>query len=410
MDSSSLYPRTGPPPFPNPTTLPTTPLQQKGLAALFIFPSLSILIVSMRIYSRVTSRTTGLDDYLILGALLFALLMIGPLYMFIKLNYWGFRAYDVPKDLDLAAGFWWNFLVQMFYNPVLALVKASILVFLLRLGGHKTNVRYAIHGLNIFNALHAVAIFFTALFQCWPIAANWDFPLRDEPGVKCVSNWFHVIASCITIVTDFLVVALPFWIFLGLTMRWATKIAVLSVFVLGSAVGIIAIVRVISIHHQLVEGPDPGEDTFYTVLPVWGAIETNIAIISASIPALRPLFRRWFPALFGGSSGVTSGTPYGDRYGNNSRGTHGLRSHNHDNIHLKDLRGARNQRTEIRSVSPTGSEEEIMTYNGIMRTTNINVAYEDTSKCNLAETGTTESRTSSEARYESKMPEARSGV
>lgn len=151
-----------------------------------------------------------------------------------KLNYWGFRAYDVPKDIDLAAGFWWNFLVQMFYNPVLALVKASILVFLLRLGGHKTNVRYAIYGLNIFNALHAVAIFFTALFQCWPIEANWDFPLREEPGVKCVSNWFHVIASCITIVTDFLVVALPFWIFLGLSMRWATKIAVLSVFVLGS--------------------------------------------------------------------------------------------------------------------------------------------------------------------------------
>ncbi|KAL6916878.1 hypothetical protein FSHL1_008448 [Fusarium sambucinum] len=410
MDSFSLYPRTGPPPFPNPTTLPTTPLQQKGLAALFIFPSLSIMVVSMRIYSRVTSRTTGLDDYLILGALLFALLMIGPLYMFIKLNYWGFRAYDVPKDLDLAAGFWWNFLVQMFYNPVLALVKASILVFLLRLGGHKTNVRYAIHGLNLFNALHAVAIFFTALFQCWPIEANWNFPLRDEPGVKCVSNWFHVIASCITIVTDFLVVALPFWIFLGLTMRWATKIAVLSVFVLGSAVGIIAIVRVISIHHQLVEGPDPGEDTFYTVLPVWGAIETNIAIISASIPALRPLFRRWFPALFGGSSGVTSGTPYGDRYVNSARGTHGLRSHNHDNIHLKDLRGARNQRTEIRSVSPTGSEEEIMTYNGIMRTTNINVAYEETSKSNLAETGTTESRTSSEARYGGKVSETRSGV
>ena len=155
-------------------------------------------------------------------------------YIVMKLNYWGFRMDDVPKDLDLAAGFWWNFLVQMFYNPVLALVKASILVFLLRLGGHKTNVRYAIHALNIFNLLHAVAIFFTALFQCTPIEANWNFALRKEPGNHCVSPWFHVIASCITIVTDFLVVALPFWIFLGLTMRWATKIAVLSVFVLGS--------------------------------------------------------------------------------------------------------------------------------------------------------------------------------
>ncbi|KAF4943814.1 hypothetical protein FSARC_14825, partial [Fusarium sarcochroum] len=339
MSSLHLYPRLGPPPYPNPTTIPTTSLQQKGLAALFLFPVLSIVVVGMRVYSRVTSRTFGLDDYLILASLLFALLMIGPLYMFMKLNYWGFRMDDVPKDLDLAAGFWWNFLVQMFYNPVLALVKASILVFLLRLGGHKTNVRYAIHALNIFNALHAVAIFFTALFQCTPIEANWNFALREEPGNHCVSPWFHVIASCITIVTDFLVVALPFWIFLGLTMRWATKIAVLSVFVLGSVVGVIGIIRVISIHHQLVEGPNPGEDTFYTVLPVWGAVETNLAIICASVPALRPLFRRWFPALFGGSSGgVTSGTPYGNRYGNSTRGTHGLRSNNHDDIRLKDLR------------------------------------------------------------------------
>ena len=175
-------------------------------------------------------------------------------------------------------------------------------------------------------------------------------------------------------------------------------------------VGIIGIVRVISIHHQLVEGPDPGEDTFYTVLPVWGAVETNIAIICASIPALRPLFRRWFPSLFGGSSGVTSGTPYADRYGTGTRGTNGLRSHNHDNIHLKDLRGSRNQHTEIRSVSPTGSEEEIMTYNGIMRTTNVDVVYENTSKAAVEETRTTGSRTSSEMKYGNNMPETRPGV
>lgn len=86
MNSLDLYPRTGPPPYPDPTTLPTTPLQTKGLVALFLFPSLSILVVAARIYSRVTTRTTGLgktssycithtvytnlsDDYLILGAL-----------------------------------------------------------------------------------------------------------------------------------------------------------------------------------------------------------------------------------------------------------------------------------------------------------------------------------------------------
>ena len=64
MASLHLYTRTGPPPYPNPLSLPTTPLQQKGLAALFIFPALSIIIVSMRMYSRVTSRTVGLGEFL----------------------------------------------------------------------------------------------------------------------------------------------------------------------------------------------------------------------------------------------------------------------------------------------------------------------------------------------------------
>lgn len=124
-------------------------------------------------------------------------------------------------------------MVQMAYNPVLALVKASVLVFLLRLGGQKRGVRTAIIGLNIFNACHAVAVFFTALFQCLPMEANWDFSLRGQPGTKCVDNSFHVIASCITIVSDLLVLALPFWIFLGLKMPLAAKMAVIGVFLMG---------------------------------------------------------------------------------------------------------------------------------------------------------------------------------
>lgn len=122
----------------------------------------------------------------------------------------------------------------MFYNPVLALVKASILVFLLRLGGHKQGVRYAIHVLNVANACHAVAVFFTALFQCLPFEANWDLALKADPDTRCIHDSFHVMASCLTIFTDFLVLALPFWIFLGLNMPWDAKIAIIGVFFMGS--------------------------------------------------------------------------------------------------------------------------------------------------------------------------------
>lgn len=124
----------------------------------------------------------------------------------------------------------------MFYNPVLALVKASILVFLSRLGGHRTSVRNCIIALHCLNTGHAISVFFTALLQCLPMEANWNFMLRFDPesNARCIDNSFHVIASCLTILTDFFILALPFWIFLGLRMPWAAKLAVIGVFLMGS--------------------------------------------------------------------------------------------------------------------------------------------------------------------------------
>ncbi|GJC87858.1 hypothetical protein ColLi_10696 [Colletotrichum liriopes] len=292
----------------------------------------------------------------------------------IKLGYFGWRAVDVPEDHDMKAGLWWNFLVQMFYNPVLALVKASVLVFLLRLGGQKQGVRLAIHGLNVFNACHAVAIFFAALFQCLPIEANWDFFLRADSNTKCISNSFHVIASCLAIFSDILALALPFWIFLGLKMPMAAKVAVIGVFLMGIVVTGVAIIRVVQIYKLFFVPSPPGTDNYHEIGLTTSSIEVNLAIFSACVPALRPLFRRWMPKLFGGTTNKQSTEPGYYKYATGSRRNHtGTRGE--DDMVLKEMR-SRAHCTEIRSASPTGSEEEIMTYNGIVRTTNFNVHYE----------------------------------
>lgn len=120
-------------------------------------------------------------------------------------------------------------------------------------------------------------------------------------------------------------------------------------------------------------------DPTYTLGFCTSAIETNLAIITASAPALRGLFRSWFPRLFSSNSRY-AGTS--DRYADNlglSNG-YGVTSKSHATVGssfaLKDLKGAKT-RTEVRGTSPTASEEEIMTYNGIMRTTNVSVHYGD---------------------------------
>lgn len=126
-----------------------------------------------------------------------------------------------------------------------------------------------------------------------------------------------------------------------------------------------------------------GGDPTYNIGIMLNVVEVNVAIIAASGPALRPLFRTWMPQLFGNTtgkymSGKQSGLPYGNSYVTGT-GRGGTGSGTGRGVALKSLRGgvSKSQHTECRSISPSGSEEEIMTYNGILRTTHVQLEYEE---------------------------------
>jgi hypothetical protein len=123
-------------------------------------------------------------------------------------------------------------------------------------------------------------------------------------------------------------------------------------------VTIVAILRVVELHKKFYnEGYDSRESLGDTL----SSIEVNLAIIACCGPTLRPLFRSVFPRLFSG--------PTTNEIGNyNTPNTGGNGGAGIVSFHLKDMHRSRTQ-TEIRGYSPNGSEEEIMTYNGILRTT-----------------------------------------
>lgn len=113
----------------------------------------------------------------------------------------------------------------------MAIVKNSILIFLLRLTGNRRAVKYTILTLIVFNTALMVAIFVTVIFQCTPISYNWDTTIE---GGHCVQQGaFYVATTSLTLFTDILVLALPFWIVMGLKMARKTKIAVIGIFFLG---------------------------------------------------------------------------------------------------------------------------------------------------------------------------------
>jgi hypothetical protein len=183
-------------------------------------------------------------------------------------------------------------------------------------------------------------------------------------------------------------------------------------------------------------------DYSYSIGYITTAFETNLAVVAASGPALWPLARRWFPGFFSGlglsrgyvghipaivEEATTTMPPQHDelakerscgassRSGNLLRlvflahkkggernsplpsssrpgrrgdrrfvggggGVHTDHSIGGTSFVMKDLRGDRARgRTEIRSRTPKEEEEEIMTYDGIMRTTDYTITRDDRS-------------------------------
>ncbi|KAF5717235.1 integral membrane protein PTH11 [Fusarium mundagurra] len=345
--------------------MPTNSTQQTGLAIIFFMTSLAFVTWIARMYSRYSKKQIGIDDWFVTVAMLFSIGLHVPYYYFFRYDYIGFHTKDLPKSYDVQPVLFYNWIMQVLYNPILALVKSSILFFLLRLGGHNRAIKWTIYGLNAFNVALMIAIFLTVVFQTIPINAFWDLSIKPERQID--GPVFYISSAIITIITDVLVLLIPFWIFLGLKMKIAAKLGLIVVFLMGGVVTIVAILRVIELHKKFYV---KGYDSRHKLGDTLSSIEVNLAIIACCIPALRPLFRRMFPRLFSGKSSTENGkynTP-SSRYGN---GTAGVSS-----FHLKDMHRSRTQ-TEIRGYSPNGSEEEIMTYNGILRTTAVDIKYGD---------------------------------
>ncbi|KAF5688760.1 integral membrane protein PTH11 [Fusarium denticulatum] len=344
--------------------IPTNSTQQTGIAIIFLLTSLAFVTWGARMYSRFSNKQIGIDDWFVTVAMLFSIGLHVPYYYYLRYEYIGFHTKDLPKSYDLEPVLFYNWIMQVLYNPILALVKSSILFFLLRLGGHNRAIKWAIYGLNAINVALMIAIFVTVVFQTIPINAFWDHSVKPERQID--GPVFYISTAIINIITDVLVLLIPFWIFLGLKMRIAAKLGLIVVFLMGGVVTIVAIVRVIELHKKIYV---KGYDSRRSLGDILSSVEVNLAIIACCGPALRPLFRSMFPRLFSGKNTNDSGkysTP--SRYGN---GTPGVSSFN-----LKDMHRSRTQ-TEIRGYSPNGSEEEIMTYNGILRTTAVDIKYGD---------------------------------
>ncbi|KAK5660703.1 hypothetical protein OQA88_12068 [Cercophora sp. LCS_1] len=277
---------------PNRGQYPYSPLQIFGYVITCFFPALSLVVCCLRIYSRTLAKGFGWDDWLIFIAMFLALPQAVFTIFVLKSGYWGIHDASVPRGIPINTGAFWIFINGIVYNPLLALVKVSALLFLLRLGKAKKHVRLACHFMIVFNILQLLTFLPVAIVQCLPIESPWV----TVPNARCIRRDIYSITLAVfNILTDILTLLIPFFIFLGLKVSTRVRNALLAVFLLGSMVTIVSVVRlyyIIRLYYI------PVGDRHYSIGYVSSTVEINLAIITASVPALWPLARRWFPAAF----------------------------------------------------------------------------------------------------------------
>ncbi|KAI4122811.1 MAG: hypothetical protein LQ341_007269 [Variospora aurantia] len=177
---------------------------------------------------------------------------------------------------------------QVLFGCSITATKLSILFFYHRLFPFRTFFIVSLI-IGVASILWWIGLMLTAFLHCQPLAYYWD---RSIPNGYCVDE--HLIGYTITsvnIVTDLIVLVLPIPWLCGMNMTVPKRMAVVSLFVLGSFVCIAGIVRI-----PLLAELNFSDISWTSVsVGVWVNVECNIGILSACLPILRPLFSTKYP-------------------------------------------------------------------------------------------------------------------
>ncbi|KAL0939915.1 integral membrane family protein [Colletotrichum truncatum] len=254
---------------------------------------ITVVIVLLRIYVRARIvRIVGWDDWCMIAAtvVLFAEMMV----IIPEVEMGGGRHFQyIQPPENIIKGLHLNFVTQPLCLIGLCLAK----------------MRNFILGTIVFTILSAIGNLLTVFFQCRPLAFTWDTSIEGgeciPPGNLKFAAFFN---SGVSVFTDLLFALLPIPMLWKVQLNWKVKSAVIGVLSLGIFATVAAIVKISFLPNYGKHGDFLFDSSDITI---WTTVEICTAIVAASIPCLKPLFK----ALLAGSS-----AKYTSKYNNNNHG------------------------------------------------------------------------------------------
>ena len=119
----------------------------------------------------------------------------------------------------------------MLYPFTIVAIKMSILLFYIRLFGVRNAFRYSVFGIMAATWAWGIAVLFATLFQCDPIAGNWD---KKIPGSHCLLDRILLKLSIPNAVLDWFVLFLPIVVVWQLHVSIERKVALSAIFLAGA--------------------------------------------------------------------------------------------------------------------------------------------------------------------------------
>ncbi|KAI5789041.1 hypothetical protein EDC01DRAFT_124356 [Geopyxis carbonaria] len=255
-----------------------------------------VVVVGRLISRRKTMGWVGIDDWLIVPAMIFCILYVIDLCVAATHGGLGKHSWDMKYE-EVVIGVKTLFPSMILYTISIFFTKLSVLFFIYRLAGPicSNAMRYVLHAYFVFHICFGITTLFIFVFQCLPVKAGFDLDTRFDKDTHC-KEYIEVFyaTSVIHAISDIVLIVLPVKMVWGLQMPKQKKTAVILVFCLGSLACICSILRMVYIW-DFAKSYDLGWDAFYPSL--FGVLETTIAINTSSMPALKPLFARYVPGL-----------------------------------------------------------------------------------------------------------------
>ncbi|PKS05246.1 hypothetical protein jhhlp_008617 [Lomentospora prolificans] len=257
------------------------------VAAATTFLVLTLISVALRVYVRVfMTNSFQMDDWFMIIAQIVFILSCSFILVGVR-DGLGRHNVALSQTNEIEA-LKWQALATATYVLDMMFIKLSIGIFLLRLAVQKV-YKYILWGSLVVVTIWSVVIFFWDIFQCNPVAAQWDYTI---PKFTCVSAAQIVSAaysiSVMTILSDWLYALLPIPMLWSVEMTKQTKITVIIILGLGIFASVATLIR-LKFLSDLVQTEDilfAGTDAM-----VWTLIEPGVAIVAASLATIRPLLR-----------------------------------------------------------------------------------------------------------------------